>query len=95
MPALRVWALAAACVACKTNVTPAQCESLVDRFAELMVKEEMPDASPATVEAEKAREKVEAAKEDVFRNCATEVRPASYDCAMKAETTDALVHCLE
>lgn len=95
MPPLRVWALAAACIACKTKVTPTQCEAIVDRFAELMVEEAMPDASPEAVAAEKVREKTEASKEDLFRNCATEIQPADYDCAMKATTTEALMKCLE
>jgi len=90
--------LAACVVACKSSAakaTPAQCEAIVDRYAELVVKEAVPDASASTVAAEQERAKSAARGEDVFKNCATEVEAARYDCAMKAQTTDALEKCLE
>jgi len=80
---------------CKKKVTSAQCEAIVDRYAELVVKEKMPDASPETVASERAREKSEAHGDDAFKNCAVEVEPDDYECAMKAKTPDALEKCLE
>jgi hypothetical protein len=96
--ALRAVALALVAGACKhgsTKATPAQCEAIVDRFAELVVQEAMPDASAAAVAAERAREKSEARGADVFKNCASQVDRSAYDCAMRAESTDALEKCLE
>ncbi len=80
---------------CKKKVTPAQCEAIVERYAELVVKEKMPDASASDIAAERAREKNEAHGDDAFKNCASEVQPSDYDCAMKAATPDALEKCLE
>ena len=80
---------------CKKKVTPAQCEAIVDRYAELVVKEKMPDASAETIAAERTREKSEAHGDEVFKNCAAEVDPGDYDCAMKAATPEALEKCLE
>ena len=96
MPALKHVVLACLLLAsCKKKVTPAQCEAIVDRYAELVVKEKMPDASAETIAAERAREKSEAHGDEVFKNCAAEVDPNDYDCAMKAATPTALEKCLE
>ena len=86
---------ALAMVGCKKKVTPAQCEAIVDHYAELVVEEKMPDASAETIASERAREKSEAHGDDVFKNCSSEIEPADYDCAMKATTPDALEKCLE
>lgn len=100
MPALTRWAplVALALVAsagCKKKISPAQCEAIVDRYAELVVKDAVPDASADTIAKERAREKSEAHGDDAFKNCASELDPADYECAMKAATPDALEKCLE
>ena len=98
MPALKHVVLAvmlSSVLGCKKKVTPAQCEAIVDRYAELVVKEKMPDASAVTIATERTREKNEAHGDEVFKNCAAEVDPSDYDCAMKAATPEALEKCLE
>jgi len=84
-----------AALGCKKKATAAQCEAIVDRYAELVVKETMPDASAEAIAAERAREKSEAHGDDAFKNCASELEPDDYACAMKAKTPDALEKCLE
>lgn len=86
---------ALALVGCKQKVTTSQCDAIVERYAELVVKESMPDASAETIAKERAREKNEAHGDDAFKNCTSEVQPADYDCAMKATSADALEKCLE
>ena len=98
MPPLKRVALAVVLIgaaSCKKKVTPVQCEAIVDRYAELVVKEKMPDASAETIANERTREKSEAHGDEVFKNCAAEVEPSDYDCAMKAATPAALEKCLE
>jgi hypothetical protein len=99
VPALKHVALAAAmlvgALGCKKKVTQEQCEAIVDRYAELVVKTQMPDASAEAVAAERTREKSEAHGDEVFKNCAAEVDPEDYTCAMKATTPEALEKCLE
>jgi hypothetical protein len=80
---------------CKGRVDRAQCDQLVGRFAELVVKEKMPGAAPGTVLTEQARERAEAANDDSFRNCPTELRIEDYRCAMAATTAEAFLKCLE
>lgn len=99
MPALtRAMVIAASLVlatACSKKVTQTQCDAILDRYAELVVKETKLDASADEVKAEQARERAEAKSDDAFRNCTSEIEPADYDCAMKATSADALEKCLE
>jgi hypothetical protein len=81
--------------ACQGKVTAAQCDTLVARYAELVVREKMPSAPREEVRAEQKRVRQEATGDENFRNCTTEVRPSEYECAMAAETPDAMEKCLE
>jgi hypothetical protein len=80
---------------CKPKVTPVECETLLDRYARLVVTETYPDASPDRVSVEEQRERGEARGDDAFKNCSSEVSRTEFDCAMRAETADTLEKCLE
>jgi hypothetical protein len=80
---------------CKKKVTQAQCDQLLDHFAELVVKERYADAGPEAIAAERARERQEATHANEFKNCTSEVQTNEHECAMKAQTSDALIKCLE
>lgn len=80
---------------CKKKISQAQCDELLDHFAELVVKEHFPDAGPDTIRAERTRERQEATNADEFKNCRSEVQANEHDCAMKAQNSDALIKCLE
>lgn len=87
--------LAFAAFAWKRKATQTQCEDLLDHYAEIVVKEHMPEAGPAEINAERQRERVEAARSDEFKNCSSQVQPSEHECAMKAKTSDAVLKCLE
>ena len=80
---------------CRKRVTREQCDAILDRYAELVVREQMPDAAPAEIQKEQQRERDEARSDDAFRNCTSEIEPTAHACAMKAKTADELEHCLE
>ena len=80
---------------CKKKISQAQCEQMIDHFAELVVKERYADAGPEAIAAERTRERQEAQNADEFRNCTSQVQTNEHECAMKAETSDALIKCLE
>ena len=80
---------------CREKVTSAQCDTLVARYAELVVREKMPGAPIEEIRAEQKRVRQESAGDENFRNCTTEVRPTEYECAMSAATPDAIEKCLE
>jgi hypothetical protein len=80
---------------CKRKITQAQCDQLLDHFAELVVTERFADAGPDVVAAERVRERQEAKRADEFKNCTSEVQANEHDCAMKAQSSDGLIKCLE
>jgi hypothetical protein len=82
-------------VACHSKASASQCDQLIDRYATLVVREKLPDASPAEIQAEQQREKGEARGDDAFRNCSSEVSQAEFECAMRASTADLFEKCLE
>lgn len=80
---------------CRKKVSAKQCDELLERFSELVVKERFPDAGPEVVAAERARERNEAKSDDAFKNCTSEVQVDEHTCAMKAPSPEALIKCLE
>jgi hypothetical protein len=97
-PAIAALLACAACAAaagCKPKASAAQCDQLLERYAQLVVTERFPDASAATIHAEQDREKREARGDDAFKNCSSEVSQAELECAMRAPNADAFEKCLE
>ncbi len=80
---------------CKAKATAAQCDQLLDRYAQLVVVEKYPDAAAGQIEAERTRERSEARGDDAFKNCSSEVSRAEFECAMKAGGPEAFLKCLE
>ncbi|CAN5589145.1 hypothetical protein BH09MYX1_BH09MYX1_68070 [soil metagenome] len=91
LPALAVLLVAG----CHRKVTQSQCDTLVDHYAELAMKEQFPDAAPADIDSQKKKVREESKNDDDFKNCTSEIETADFDCAMKATTTDAIERCLE
>jgi hypothetical protein len=87
--------LATCATGCKKKVTQSQCEELLDRYAGLVVRAKLKDATPEALKAEQTREREAARSDDDFKNCTTELSTEDYACAMKASTADALEKCLE
>jgi hypothetical protein len=95
--ARRLLALAA-CVwaaGCKTKASASQCDELLDRYAQLVVTQQFPDAAVEQIASEREREKLEARGDDAFKNCSSEVSRAEFDCAMLAPTPDSFEKCLQ
>ena len=82
-------------LSCRKKVSQKQCDELLDRFSELVVKERMPDAGAEALAAERVRERGEAKSDDAFKNCTSEVQLDEHACAMKAASSEALIKCLE
>ncbi len=80
---------------CKPKATTSECDALIARYAQLVVTETFPDASPEVVRKEQERERAEARSTDSLKNCSSEVSRAEMDCAMRATTTTAFEKCLE
>ena len=76
-------------------MSQAQCDEIVGHYAELVVREKLPDASAEVISKEKEREQSEARGDEGFKNCTTEIEPSDYTCAMAAKTPDVLEACLK
>lgn len=88
-------ALLAGASACRKKATAQECEAIVDHFAELVVREQFPDAGPELIAQERAREQREAKADDAFKNCPSQVTPAEHACATRATTSEGVLKCLE
>ena len=80
---------------CRKKASAKECDAMLDRFAELVVKERFADAGAGEVANERLRERKEAQGDDAFKNCTSEVQSGELACAMKAETSEKLIKCLE
>ncbi len=85
----------ASTIGCKPKASGAQCDQLLDRYAQLVVTERFADAGPEQIKSERDREKSEARGDDAFKNCSSEVSQTEFDCAMHATSADAVEKCLE
>ena len=94
MPAVRWVFFAALVVSCKPRITQKECDALIDRYADLLVRENAPDAPPDVVADTKAQVKKAAEGTVAVKNC-EEVRRPAFHCAMSAATTDDFEECLE
>ncbi len=81
----------AAGASCKRKASSAQCEELLDRYAQLAVKERGADAGAEAL----AGERQEARGHDAFKNCQSEVQLDEHACAMKATTSAAMLKCVD
>ena len=99
LPATGAWIAAALgltfLASCREKVSPAQCDALVARYAELVVRDRMPEAPADVVSDAQKHVREEAVGDEGFRNCTTEVGPKEFGCAMAATTPDAVEKCLE
>jgi hypothetical protein len=81
--------------ACREKVSTAQCDALITRYAELVVRGKMPDAPADVVRDAQKTVREEAAGDESFRNCTTEIGPKEFNCAMAAKTPEAVEKCIE
>lgn len=80
---------------CHKKATPAECDALVTRYAELVARESLPDASAEDVRAAQKSAREEAADDEDFRACSGRVTHEELACAMGAPTADAFEACLQ
>ncbi len=80
---------------CRKKASARECDMMLDRFAELVVKERFADAGADMIAAERTRERKEAQGDDAFKNCTSEVQADELACALKAESSEKLIKCLE
>jgi hypothetical protein len=82
--------------ACGRPVAEEECRTLIERYAELLVKEEEPGANPERVARIQTEARSVAEKNPKFElsSCSSKVSRSSYECAMHADSVDAIERCL-
>lgn len=82
--------------ACEHKLERAECTKLLDRYTELLVKEEEPGAEPERIAQAQARARATAEKDQRFEfaSCASRVARSQYECALTAPNVDAVERCL-
>jgi hypothetical protein len=81
---------------CQKPLADAECERLLDRYTEFLVREEEPSAGPEQLAHVLEQARRTAAQDPRFEwsECSRRVRRASYECAMAAGSVDAIERCL-
>jgi hypothetical protein len=81
---------------CGKKLDRAECDRLLDRYTELLVKDEEPEAAPERIFQAQARARQVAQKDSRFdfAACPSRVSRREYECAMTAPTVDAVERCL-
>ena len=88
-------ALLASVAGCSRHATLAECSALLDRYVELLVREQNPKADETEIGKQKAATREKAAHDASFASCPKEVSARSARCAMEAPNVDEFEKCLE
>ncbi len=93
--ASRTLVLAASLAGCGRRVSAAECGALLDRYVELLVREQDPKANEGEITRQKAITREKAASDPSFASCPKEVSSPALACAMGAPNVDEFEKCLE
>lgn len=89
------WLAVSVATGCGRHASAAECAALLDRYVELLVRQEDPKASEIEVAQQKERTRAKAQKDAAFASCPNEVTAKGAMCAMKAVNVDEFEKCLE
>ena len=94
--ALGAAAIATLLSGCGRPVAEEECRTLIERYTELLLKEEEPGASPERVARVQTEARTLAEKNPAFElsSCTKKVSRSGYECAMHAPSVDAIERCL-
>jgi protein-disulfide isomerase len=87
--------LALGLAACTRHATAADCAALLDRYVELLVREQDPKAPDTEVARQRDLTRAKAERDAAFASCPSEVSAQGARCAMSAVNVDEFEKCLE
>ena len=87
--------LGASLIGCVRHATATECNALLDRYVELLVREQDPKASDAEIARQKGITREKASHDASFTGCPKEVNAHELGCAMGAPNVDEFEKCLE
>jgi hypothetical protein len=80
---------------CVRHATPAECDALLDRYVELLLREQDPEVGAGELAAKKELARAKALNDAEFAACPKEVGAGEIRCAMLAGNVDEFEKCLE
>jgi hypothetical protein len=86
--------LALALAGCGKPLAPAECDALLDRYVELLLRDDRPKSSAGEVLRVQQEARKRAARDPAFQQCRARVSRSSFDCAMEANDANQLEQCL-
>lgn len=88
-------ALMTGLAACTRHATAPECTALLDRYVELLVREQDPKAPDSEIARQRELTRAKAEKDPAFASCPKEVSAKGARCAMSAVNVDEFEKCLE
>jgi hypothetical protein len=79
---------------CSKALDHAECDALMDRYTELLVRSDRSGATAAELVKLQAAARTRAAHDPAFAQCSSRVSRRAFECAMSAENVDRLEQCL-
>jgi hypothetical protein len=86
---------AAELAGCTRHATSPECAALLDRYVELLVREQDPKAPDGEIARQRELTRAKAEKDPAFASCPKEVSAKSARCALTAVNVDEFEKCLE
>lgn len=75
-------------------VTSEECDRLLDRYVELLLRQDDPKVGSAEINRHQVETRIRAASSGPFHRCTREVSRAQMDCALAAYNPDEIERCL-
>lgn len=88
------FAVVAALTGCQKHVTQHECNDLLDRYVELLIRSDRPETTSEELLRMQGEAREKATHDPAFLHCTREVTRGEFECAMKAPNADVLEQCL-
>lgn len=80
--------------ACSESLSSVECETLLDRYVDLLVASDRPGTTDGELVRLKALARERASRDPAFQRCSSRISRNQFDCAMRAENVDRLEQCM-
>jgi hypothetical protein len=80
--------------ACSKPLDRAECDALLDRYTELLVRSDRAATTAAELVKLQGAARMRAAHDPSFEQCTSRVSRRAFECAMAAENVDRLEQCM-
>lgn len=79
---------------CGRRLDARECDSLLDHYVELLLRDDRPGASAGEVLKLQQEARKKAERDPAFHECSERVSRRGFDCAMQAQEANRLEQCL-